>query len=251
MIFVTFKNKKCFGDNMLDLSIILPTYNEVDNILPLINSLKENLKEYKKEIIVVDDNSPDGTGKLVEAFSKRDKEVKCIIRKDERGLASAILTGLIESSGDVIIFMDTDFSHPPERISGMLKYLEEYDVVFASRYVEGGEFLGTTKLKYVLSLALNKFIKFVLQIPILDSTSGFFAAKKEIFEGLKSKKIFDGYGDYCFKLIYYLKNKNVKMKEIPFTYKSRIFGRSKTLIIHHGVSYVLQTLKLRLWCLKF
>lgn len=230
----------------MKLSIILPTYNEKGNIIALIKSLKENLKEYKKEIIVVDDNSPDGTGDQVNEFSKQDEEVKCIIRRDERGLASAILRGVIESSGDTLVFMDTDFSHHPKVIPSLLQYLNEYDIIFTSRYVQGGKFLETNKLKYNLSLILNIFIKTVLQIPVLDSTNGFFVAKKNILNGLELNKIFTGYGDYCFKLIYKLKNKNLKIKEIPFTYEQRGADTSKTSIIKHGASYIFQVIKLRL-----
>lgn len=230
----------------MKLSIILPTYNERGNIIPLIKSLKENLKRYKKEIIVIDDNSPDNTGKLAEEFSKQDQEVKCIIRKNEKGLASAIMTGVIESSGDTLVFMDTDFSHHPKIIPKLLKHLDEYDAVFASRYIKGGKFLGVKKIQHILSKILNRFIKVILKLPILDSTNGFFVAKKEIFKDLNFNKTFDGYGDYCFKLIYSLKNKNIKMKEIPFTYEKRKFGESKTLITKMGVSYLSQVVRLKL-----
>lgn len=229
----------------MKLSIILPTYNEKENIIPLIESLKENLKDYEKEIIVIDDNSPDGTGKLIRGFSNKHNDVKCIIRENERGLASAILRGVTESSGDILVFMDTDFSHHPKVIPELLRYLDEYDMVFTSRYIKGGAFMETNKLKYHLSKILNIFIKTLLQIPILDSTNGFFVAKKEVFKNLNPSKIFDGYGDYCFKLIYYLKNKSIKMKELPFTYEKRKAGASKTTILKVGLSYLFQTIKLR------
>ncbi|MCK4589135.1 MAG: glycosyltransferase [Nanoarchaeota archaeon] len=227
----------------MKLSIILPTYNERENIVPLINSLKENLGNFEKEIIVIDDDSPDGTGRLVEKLD--DKEVKCIIRMNERGLATALMRGIFESSGDVLVFMDTDFSHHPKVIPRLLNQLGRYDLVFASRYVKGGGMLTERKFQYPLSKLLNWFIKTALWIPILDSTNGFFVSKKEIFKGLKFKKIFDGYGDYCFKLIYYLKKRRIKMKEIPFIYEKRKSGDSKTGILKVGVLYLKQVAKLR------
>lgn len=227
----------------MKLSIILPTYNERENIIPLINSLKENLEDFEKEIIVIDDNSPDGTGRLVEDFS--DKEVKCIIRMDERGLATALMRGIFESSGDVLVFMDTDFSHHPKVIPRLLNQLGRYDLVFASRYVHGGSMLTDRKFQYPLSKLLNLFIKIFLGIPILDSTNGFFVAKKEAFKSLKFKRIFDGYGDYCFKLIYFLQKRKTRMKEIPFIYEKRKSGESKTGILGIGLLYLKQIAKLR------
>ena len=230
--------------DLMKLSIILPTYNESGNITLLITSLKKNLKAFDKEIIVIDDNSEDNTGKIVKNLSKKDKEIKCIIRKDEKGLASAIKRGINESTGDILVFMDTDLSHNPAFIPTMLSYINKYDMVFASRYVKGGKMITDNKLQLLFSNLFNRMIKLVLGSPILDTTNGFFVAKKSKILKLDLNEVFDDYGDYCFKLIYYLK-KEAKMKEIPFTYEKRLYGKSKTSVIRHGLSYTYKMLKLR------
>lgn len=229
----------------MKLSIILPTYNEKDNVIPLIQSLQENLSNYEKEIIIIDDNSPDGTSELVKKYTQINPEIKLIVRTNERGLATAILKGINESHGDVVVFMDTDFSHDPKVIPKLLAHLHDADLVFASRYVQGGKMKTDRKIQYPLSKLLNKVIKIILGIPILDSTNGFFVARKKSFKGLNPKKIFDSYGDYCFKLIYYLNQKKIKMKEIPFTYEKRKSGASKTRLLNVGSNYLIQAIKLR------
>jgi dolichol-phosphate mannosyltransferase len=231
------------------ITAILPTYNERHNIGPLVKEIHEVLSKNRidHEIIIVDDYSPDGTWKVAERMAKRYEFVKAIVRKRERGLASAIKRGILESKGDVVVILDTDFSHPPKDFPRMLKHLNKYDMVFASRYVKGGRMIARDmkKWQHILSKLFNRYIKLVLNIPILDSTNGFFVAKKEVFKKVKLNKVFTGYGDFCFKLIYALKGKGVRMKEIPFTYKERVHGESKTVIKTVGWSYFKETLKLR------
>jgi len=228
------------------LSVILPTYNEKGNIVLLIEAIQNVLNKIENEfeIIVVDDNSPDKTGKNVEERHKGNSRVKVFIRTNERGLATAIRFGYEHSKGKHLIVMDTDFSHPTYVIPKLLGYLKEHDLVLASRYIKGGRMV-TNRPQYYLSKLLNIFIKNYLGLKILDSTNGFFAAKREIFSSINKDKVFYGYGDYFFKLLYHLKNKNFKIKEIPFVYEKRLSGQSKTRIIREGVNYIRETLKLR------
>ncbi len=226
------------------LSILLPTYNEKGNIIPLLKSIKENLKEYKKEIIVVDDSSPDGTADLVKEFSKNNQEVRCIVRKSKQGLASAFINGINASSGDLIVIMDADLSHPPSVIPKLLKYIDDYDIVAASRYIKGGKMLTNNKVQFIYSTIFNMFVQKLLDIPFTDSTNGFFVAKRKIFHNLNLEKIFDGFGEFHFKLAYHLKNK-ITVKEIPFTYEKRKRGMSKNSPVKHGFSYVMEALKLK------
>ena len=226
------------------VSVVLPTYNERGNIgklsLELIKAVKQS--GYATEIVIVDDSSPDGTAEEAKKLSKKHKEIKAIVRT-ERGLATAVLRGINESAGSIIVLMDCDFSHPPAVVSGLLKELKNADAVFASRYVKGGS-MDADAIQYTLSKLFNYAIKLMLGIKILDSTGGFFAIKRKAFENVKMQKVFQGYGDYCFKLIYALKNK--KMKEIPFKYMPRRYGQSKTSLVKASVSYGLEAIKLRL-----
>jgi dolichol-phosphate mannosyltransferase len=227
------------------VSVILPTYNERGNIVELSKELIAEIKRagYSPEIVIVDDSSPDGTGKVAKALSKKNKAVKTIVRS-ERGLGSAVGRGIQESSGSIIVLMDCDFSHPPKHVPLLLKQLETADAAFASRYVAGGN-MNTDKVQYYLSKLFNYVIKTLLGISVLDSTGGFFAIKRKALKGL-NMDVFAGYGDYCFRMLYALKPARLKITEIPFQYMPRRHGKSKTPLLKSGVSYGLEAIKLRL-----
>jgi len=226
------------------VSVVLPTYNEKGNIVELSLELIKEVKKagYNPELVIVDDMSPDGTGK--EAEKLRSRGVKVIVRT-ERGLGTAVLRGINESKGDYIVLMDCDFSHPPQFVPNLLRELKDADGVFASRYVKGGR-MGTDPLQYHLSMFFNIVIKTLLGIQVLDSTNGFFAIRRKALAGLNMNDVFRGYGDYCFRLLYALKPKKLKLKEIPFKYMPRRYGESKTSLGKAGFSYGIEALKLRL-----
>ena len=120
------------------LSVIIPTYNEADNVAELIERIERSLNGRSFEIIVVDDNSPDGTAKIVEGFGK--DHIKVLKRPKKLGLASAILDGMKVADGNIIAVMDADLQHPPELLPELLKKVEDgYDIAIASRYVDGGK----------------------------------------------------------------------------------------------------------------
>jgi len=150
----------------------------------------------KPQIIVVDDNSPDGTADLIKnRFSSR-PEVTLILRKEERGLATAIAAGIDRSHSDLIAVMDTDFNHHPKDLPRLLEQLPGADMVIGSRYVAGGG-MKTSRLRYWGSWVFNGFIRLVLGSPVKDNLSGFLVLKKEVVTQLKNQVIFYGYGDYC------------------------------------------------------
>jgi len=232
------------------ISIILPTYNERDNIIPLMDSIDRTLHDKKinpYEIIVVDDNSPDGTSEEVKKYSKKNKKIRLITRKKERGLGSAIKTGIDESKGDYIVIMDTDFSHPPEFLKELINTINgsNLDVVIASRYVKGGE-MNAERYKFLLSKALNCTLKIILNIKIKDLTGGYFIIKKSLLNKVNLDNIFKGYGDYFFRLFYKLKKEKYSFREIPFRYERRKYGKSKTKILEMGIKYIKTTILLRL-----
>lgn len=228
------------------ISVVLPTYNEKGNIAELSIELVREIRKagYAPEIVIVDDSSPDGTGQEAKKMSKKHKEIKAIVRT-ERGLGTAVLRGIRESSGSIIVLMDCDFSHPPQFVPEMLKELNGADAVFASRYVKGGS-MNTDRLQYRLSRLFNYVIKLLLGITVLDSTNGFFVIRRTALEGLRMEKVFKGYGDYCFRMLYTLKPRKLRIKELPFNYMPRRYGRSKTSLMKAGVSYWIEALKLRL-----
>ena len=124
-----------------NISIILPTYNECKNLPILVEKLKKELNPINidYELIIIDDNSPDRTWEIAERLEKKSQRVKVIIRKNEKGLATAIRAGIEKSKHPLICIMDTDLSHPPKDIIRMLNFFPDYDMVWASRYVHGGK----------------------------------------------------------------------------------------------------------------
>ena len=212
------------------ISIILPTYNESKNIIDMLkqitNSLPQNITS---QTIVVDDNSPDGTGRLVEEYISTFKKITnhtidVIHRTAKTGLSSAIFNGIQKATGDTIIVMDADHSHPPQIIPKMIDGLKKshYDIVIASRYVKGGKIKDWTISRKIISKVATKIAQSFLNVEPKDPMSGFFAFKKNI---LKNSK-FDLIG-YKILLEILVKTKDVKILEIPYTYTDRKLGQSK------------------------
>ena len=212
------------------VSIIIPTYNESQNILNILKSIKENLpKNIIAQAVVVDDNSPDHTGKIVENHFKNMKEianytVDVIHRKAKKGLSSAIISGIQHATGDTIVVIDSDFSHPPQVIPKLIEAIKKYqcDMVIASRYITGGKILGWPTRRKIISKIGTTIAKKGLNISSTDPMSGFFAFKKTIINELN----FDALG-YKILLEILVKTKGVKVKEIPYTFQDRKLGKSK------------------------
>jgi len=209
------------------VSIIIPTYNESQNILKILKSIGENLlPNVPTQAIVVDDDSPDGTGRLVEEHLNNVKKIAgytidVIHRTAKKGLSSAILKGIQHAKGDTIVVMDSDFSHPPQIIPRMLDALKKYqcDIVVASK---GGKIQGWPLKRKLMSKFATLIAKKGLGVRTADPMSGFFAFKRTLISGLK----FDAIG-YKMLLEILVKTKGVTIKEIPYTFTDRKFGSSK------------------------
>ena len=216
--------------NNPQISIILPTYNESQNIVNILKLIRENIPNgISTETIVVDDNSPDGTGKIVEDYILGIKKIAentidIIHRKAKNGLSSAILNGIQNAKGDTIVVMDSDFSHPPQIIPKMIEAFKQYqcDLVVASRYITGGNIQGWTTKRKIMSKIATLIAKKGLGVKTKDPMSGFFAFKKNIIKGLN----FDALG-YKFLLEILVKTKDINVKEIPYTFENRKLGSSK------------------------
>ena len=216
--------------NNAQVSIIIPTYNESKNILQILKSIGEHLpKNLLAEAIVVDDNSPDGTGKIVEDYLKEVKQkigyiIHVIHRKTKSGLSSAVLRGIEYATGDTIVVMDSDFSHPPKIIPRLIEEIKRSgcDIAIASRYAAGGAVKGWTLKRKLLSSTATRIARKGLGINESDPMSGFFAFKRKILEGIK----LDAVG-YKMLLEILVKTKGAKVKEIPYTFTNRMYGSSK------------------------
>ncbi|MFY9797110.1 MAG: glycosyltransferase family 2 protein [Candidatus Nitrosopolaris sp.] len=232
-----------------DLSVIIPTYNEYENILHLVEVIKTKIPDgLITEIIIVDDNSPDGTGRLIAnyiddpitrvcagiqqhenshnfAINHRESVVKLVCRENKSGLISAILQGIKYSTGRYILVMDGDFSHPPETVPVLINELlhDPNCIVVASRYIRGGSIRGWPYKRLLLSRLAAKIAIHGLSLRnIRDPISGFFAFPRYIMENIR----IDTYG-YKFLLEMLVKARGVKVKEIPYTFVDRKSGESK------------------------
>lgn len=163
------------------ISIIIPTYNERENIEKLIPLIDVYLKGLDYEIIVVDDNSPDGTAAVAEALSSK-YPVRVVKRPRKMGLSSAIHSGIRVASGEAIVVMDADFQHSPSLIPRLVKRLEECDVVIASRYVRGGGVRGFTLWRRLMSIGATLLARLLVRgcRGVKDPVSGYFAARREL-----------------------------------------------------------------------
>jgi len=215
------------------LSVIIPTYNESENIFKLLDEICKNTNESNYEILVVDDNSPDGTGKLVEEFieknvpqisSNKKIVVRLITRKKKEGIIRALLDGIDESKGENILVMDADFSHLPDYIPDFLSTLKEndnYDIVIGSRYVNGGSIVGWPITRHLLSKGANYFAKTWLNVKTNDITTGFFLVRKKILSNVHFTT-----NGHQFLLELLVKADYKIAKEIPIKFQNRIRGKS-------------------------
>lgn len=221
------------------VSIILATYNERENIIRTIEGIRQHIPA-PLEIIVVDDDSPDETWKLVEEVGG--SNVKLIRRVATRGLASAFMRGIIESQGEIVGWMDADMCMPPSLLPQMIERLRYCDVVIGSRYVEGGAD-ERSRLRRYASLLINRFARLVLGYEIQDFDSGFVVVRRSAFD--KVSIIPTGYGAYFIEFIYACCQKGLRVCEVPYAFRDRIRGTSKSFasiwqFARLGLSYVLR-----------
>jgi dolichol-phosphate mannosyltransferase len=211
------------------LSVVIPTYNESHNIARLLDSIAESIPAgLSSEIIVVDDSSPDGTADLANGHAKfitnSKTRVLVIRRASKLGLGSAILAGVRSASGEMVVVIDGDFSHPPQTIPNMIRELrsEKYDIVIASRYIEGGAIIGWPFRRKLMSKGATKIAQYGLGVDVKDPMSGFFAFRRQIINDVK----FDAIG-YKMLLEILVKAKGVRVGEIPYSFTNRQAGASK------------------------
>jgi dolichol-phosphate mannosyltransferase len=228
------------------VSVILPTYNEKGNIGELIRAVEGCILSMGDagEIIVVDDNSPDGTAAVVQSMQTQPGvSLTCYIRAKERGLATAIRFGIERATGDCLVVMDTDFNHDPCLIPQMVRELEHYDVIIGSRYVKNGGM--EDRVRNFFSGAYNIFLRLFLGMPTNDNLSGFFAIRKECLQPMNKDVIFTGYGEYFMRLLYAARRNGNRLHEIPVFYKLRRHGSSKSQFGHMLQDYTRCALELR------
>ena len=219
----------------MSFSVILPTLNEKGHILKLIEQISHIFKTYKKEyeIIVVDDNSNDGTFEIVKNHQIDKSYLKVILRTNKKkNLAESINEGILASKFENIIWLDADFQHPPKYIKNFIEKSKKYDAIISSRFLDKSErYFNNDKFKKQInenqSYLYNKLCRIFLFRDITDYTSGYICVKKKFFENYSLKGY---YGDYFVDMIVNLKRKKINLIEIPFKDEIRASGISKTVV---------------------
>ncbi len=208
------------------ISVVIPTYNEAGNITILLEHILAF--DLPLEVIVVDDNSPDGTAELAESLG--DPRVRVLRRVGVRGYGSAVLTGFREalrSQSSLIIGMDSDFSHNPDMIPILVQAAEKADVVIGSRYCLGGGTDNWPMHRQLLSWVANRYVRAILGIPVGDSTSGYRCYRREVIERMDLDSIrSEGYS-FLVEVLYRSFLEGVRIKEIPIRFVDRLRGKSK------------------------
>lgn len=208
--------------------IVIPTYNEKDNIPSLVEQIFNAVPDVN--ILIVDDNSPDGTGQLTDQLAKNNHKIKVLHRPFKQGLGRAYaeaFTYLSSSDADCIISMDADFSHDPKYLPELLKYAQDFDVVIGSRYIQGISILNWSLLRLILSVSANRYVKIATGLPINDCTSGFVCYRKSALAQIDFKNFASGGHAFLFELKYKLFRKGFRLKEVPIVFTERRTGRSK------------------------
>jgi len=230
----------------VDVSVVLPTYNERDNIVPLIEAIDRELTSagISYEVVVVDDNSPDGTAQAVRARFDDQANVRLIVRTEGRGLATAIAYGIRHAEGDCIAVMDTDFNHDPVLLPQMVRFLEYYDIIIGSRFTMGGGM--EEKWRYLASFVFNFLVRQVLRTQIQDNLCGFFTMRRDKLMAMDIERIFQGYGEYFMHLLFQSWRQGYKMLEVPAFYRARTYGQSKSRFFSMLYHYTLTAIRVRL-----
>ncbi len=205
-------------------SILIPTYNEHDNITPLVERIAAAIPGNDYEVVFVDDDSRDGTSELINSLSPK-YPVRVVVRKDKKGLASAVVDGFGFASADTVVVMDADLQHPPEVIPGLIKSIRDgADIAVGSRYVPGGGTAGWSTTRKVISSGAIALAHLLLPHSrgVKDPMSGFFAFKKSVISGVTLQPI-----GYKILLEMLVVGNSEKVSEVPFMFQTRQKGESK------------------------
>lgn len=210
------------------VTIVLPTYNESSTLPLLLPRLGEAVSRarLKGEVIVVDDASPDGTAEIASRLGAQLREtlpVTVIVRPGKAGLASAVLEGVRRSRGDVVVVMDGDLSHPPEIVPRLIEAMAGgADIAVGSRYTAGGGIERWPVWRRALSLGATHLARLLLRVPVCDPMSGFFAARREVFERTHLEET-----GYKILLEILVRQRGIRVREVPYRFSDRAGGRSK------------------------
>jgi dolichol-phosphate mannosyltransferase len=212
--------------------LILPTYNEAENIEAIVDAALPRLEAagVPHTILIVDDDSPDGTGRIADRLSERRSEVRVLHRARKQGLGRAYLAGFavaLDQGAELIMEMDADFSHDPADLPRLIEAAGTADLVLGSRYVEGGGVTNWGLVRRALSWGGSAYARVILGVPVRDLTGGFKCFHRRVLDALELSQVHaDGYG-FQIELTYRAIEAGFTVKEIPIVFRERRVGQSK------------------------
>lgn len=212
----------------MNILVVSPTYNECDNIIDLLDQIWTVNPDY--HILIIDDNSPDGTADLVKQRMEKNGSLFLIERPGKMGLGTAYCTGFewaLENGYDIIVEMDADLSHNPQDIPRMVEALNDSDVIIGSRYINGVNVVNWPMRRLLLSFMANRYARYVIGFPILDATAGFKCFKRKVLESIDLSTIkSEGYS-FQIEMNFNSWMKGFHIQEIPIIFVDRTVGKSK------------------------
>ena len=210
------------------VAVVIPTYNERDNLEPIVTRVRTSVPA--ADVLVVDDNSPDGTGEIADKLAASDAHVHVLHRQGKSGLGTAYIAGFgwaLERGYGVLVEMDADGSHDPQDLVRMLAALESADLVIGSRYVPGGKLVNWARSREALSRGANVYTRLMLGIGVHDATGGYRAYRASTLRALGLEEV--GSQGYCFQIDLTLRTvqEGFTVTEVPITFTERARGASK------------------------
>lgn len=208
--------------------VIIPTYNEIHNIQKLLPDLLEIYPAL--DVLIVDDNSPDGTANYVRQWSEVDPNVKLLKREKKMGLGTAYVDGFkfaLANGYDAVIQMDADYSHDPKEIERFLDYIKDYDLVIGSRYIYGVRVINWPIRRLLLSYFANLYTRIITGMPVKDGTGGFKCFRRKVLESFDLDAIHSNGYSFQIEMNFKAWKKGFRLIEIPITFVDRVQGTSK------------------------
>lgn len=208
--------------------VVLPTYNEAENVLPLSELVLA--ADPSLDVLVVDDNSPDGTGDLVEVAGRSEQRLQLLRRAGKLGLGTAYLAGFrygLDKGYDLVFTMDSDFSHNPRYLPAMLAAMDDHDMVVGSRYVAGGGVDNWPAYRRALSAFANFYTRTLLRVPVADCTAGFRCYTREVLESVDPFSVRASGYSFLEEMVWRVHKCGFRIGEIPIVFEIRAAGASK------------------------
>ncbi|MFN8459422.1 MAG: polyprenol monophosphomannose synthase [Anaerolineae bacterium] len=212
----------------MDVRVIIPTYNEKENIRELVKRILA--LSLKVQVIIVDDNSPDGTGQIADQLAQQDSRVKVIHRRGKLGLGTAYIAGFklgLAEGAERLITMDADFSHDPDYIPALVTLSNHYHITIGSRYIPQGGVVNWEWQRRFLSWGANAFARTVLGLKANDCTAGFRCYHREVLQNIDLERIFSNGYSFLVEMLYKCQRRGYTVGEVPIIFANRERGQSK------------------------